>query len=209
MTPKFIKDFTIFFATIDPIGTLVLFVALTQGLPSAERRRIAGRAVLVAGLILLGFIGVGQIVLARMDVAVHSFQIAGALFLFFFGSQLTFGSSESATISAAPGHDMAIYPLALPTIAGPGALVAAVVLTDNDLFPVSVQAFSALALVIVLVLTYIALLAADSIHRMLGPAGAAALTRMMGLVLASLAVELLLQGLRNLGILAAPAASFG
>src|SRR5689334_16225677 len=107
-----------------------------------ERRRIALRAVLVAGGMLLGFMILGQVLLASMHIALHSFQIAGALFLFFFGAQLTFGQGSHASLTPEAGHDISVFPLALPAIASPGALAAAVILTDNDLYPVSMQALT-------------------------------------------------------------------
>ena len=193
MLARFLKDAAVLFATVDPVGSVLVFVALTSKMAEPERRRIALRAVLIAGAMLLGFMVLGQVLLASMHIALHSFQIAGALFLFFFGAQLTFGSGSHAALSPEPGHDISVFPLALPAIASPGALAAAVVLTDNGVYSVPMQALTAVALLLVLAITYAMLRAASFVHRLLGNSGAAVLIRVMGLILASLAVEMLLQ----------------
>lgn len=195
MGARFIRDTAVLFATIDPIGSVLVFVAVTRNLAAEERRRIALRAVVIAGAILLGFMVLGEILLNAMHVGLHSFQIAGALFLFFFGAQLTFGRGSHGSLAPEPGHDIAVFPLALPAIASPGALTAAVVLTNNDVYSISMQVMTAVALVLVLGITYGMLRAAGLIHRVLGNAGAAVLIRVMGLILASLAVEMLVDAL--------------
>jgi multiple antibiotic resistance protein len=192
---RFIKDTAVLFATIDPIGSVLVFVALTQKLTEAQKRRVALRAVLIAGAILLGFMVLGQLLLTSMHIALHSFQIAGAFFLFFFGAQLTFGKGSHGSLSPEPGHDISVFPLALPAIASPGALTAAVVLTNNDLYSVPMQVLTGVALLVVLAVTYVMLLGASFVYRVLGQSGAEVLIRVMGLILASLAVEMLLQAL--------------
>ena len=210
MKEKFLGDVAILLATIDPVSTVVLFVALTAGRSKEEKRRIAGKAVLASATILLGFLGLGQIVMASMDIAIHSFQIAGSLFLLFFGFQLTFGAPEEAfRQSPEAGRDVAIFPLALPAIASPGALTAVVVLTDNDVYPVRAQILTAAVLLGVLALTWVLLLFADPLYRLLGEGGASAIIRILGLVLASLATEMLLAALHQAGILKALPATAG
>lgn len=201
---RFLKDFAILFATIDPVGTVLVFVALTAGKSAVERRRIALRAVLFGGGILVAFMLLGQVLLKTMHIGLNSFQIAGALFLFFFGAQLTFGGESHAALGPEPGHDIAIFPLALPAIASPGALVAAVVLTNNDVFPIGMQLLTGLALLAVLGVTLVLLLAANATHRVLGQAGAAVLIRVLGLILASLAIELLLKAIRGMRFVGSP-----
>ena len=210
MTEKILRDFAILLATVDPVSTVVLFVAVTAGRSREERRRIAGKAVLVSGTILLGFLALGQIVMGSMDIAIDSFQIAGSLFLLFFGFQLTFGSPEEAfRQSPEEGRDVAVFPLALPAIASPGALTAVVVLTDNDVFSVRQQAVTATVLVGVLALTWVLLLAAEPLYRLIGHGGAAAIIRILGLVLASLATQMLLSALKHAGILDGARKSLG
>lgn len=196
MLERFIKDVAMLFATIDPIGSVLVFVALTQNLTASERRRIALRAVIIAGAILLGFIILGQFLLNAMHISMHSFQIAGAIFLFFFGAQLTFGQGSHTSLSPEPGHDISVFPLALPAIASPGALAAVVVLTNNDVYSIPMQALTVVALVIVLAITFVMLFSASFIHRVLGNSGAAVIIRVLGLILASLAVEMLAEAVK-------------
>jgi multiple antibiotic resistance protein len=96
MLGHFIHDSAVLFATIDPIGSVLVFVAVTKECTEAEKRRIALKAVLLSGAILVAFMILGEVVLASMHVGLRSFQIAGALFLFFFGAQLTFGQGGHA-----------------------------------------------------------------------------------------------------------------
>ena len=157
MIERFIKDVAVLFATVDPIGSVLVFVALTQKLSEPERRRVALRSVLIAGGILLGFMVLGQLLLNAMHISLHSFQIAGAIFLFVFGAQLTFGQGNHTSLSPEPGHDISVFPLALPAIASPGALAAAVVLTNNDVYSIPMQGLTVVALALVLAVTYVLL----------------------------------------------------
>ena len=204
MLGRFVQDCAVLFATIDPIGSVLVFVAVTRGHGEAQRRRIALKAVLIAGGILLAFMVLGEVLLASMHVALRSFQIAGALFLFFFGAQLTFGQGAHTTGAAEPGHDLAVFPMAVPAIASPGAITAIVVLTNNDVFSIPMQAMTAVALLLVLGFTGLMLLGASFVHRILGNSGASVLIRILGLILASLAVQMLVEALRGSGLSAPP-----
>lgn len=197
MLARFVQDCAVLFATIDPIGSVLVFVAVTKGRSEAERRQIALKSVLIAGAILVAFMVFGEVVLAAMHVGLRSFQIAGALFLFFFGAQLTFGPGAHGTGAAEPGHELAVFPMAVPAIASPGAITAVVVLTSNDVFSISMQAMTAVALLLVLALAWAMLRASSLVHRILGNAGASVLIRILGLILASLAVEMLLEALKG------------
>jgi len=193
---KLVRDFVVLFTTIDPIGSLMLFLAVTSSVPPKERNRIALRAVFFAGLILIGFLVIGQIVLDLMDIQLFSFQIAGSIILFILGLQMVFGSLVSETTgSPEPGHDLAIFPLAIPSIAGPGAILAAVLLTDNHRYPVTTQLATAGVLIFVLLIVYILLRLSAPIHRVIGNSGAAVLIRIMGMLLAALAMEEFLKGI--------------
>lgn len=200
MSGRFIQDSAILFATIDPIGSVLVFVAVTKGCTDAEKRRIALKSVLLAGAILVAFMALGEVVLASMHVGLRSFQIAGALFLFFFGAQLTFGQGAHAAGAAEPGHDLAVFPLAVPAIASPGAITAVVVLTSNDVSSISMQVMTAAALLLVLAVTWVMLLGASFVHRILGNSGASVLIRILGLLLASLAVQMLVEAVQGTGL---------
>ena len=127
------------------------------------------------------------------------FQLAGGVILFLFGLQMVFGSGVlSSHAVAEPGHDAAVFPLALPGIASPGAITAVVLLTDNHRHSIAEQAVTALVLVVVLVVTFGLLHMADAIHRVLGSTGANVLVRVLGLVLSALATEQIVAGIEAL-----------
>ncbi|HEY2104059.1 MAG TPA: MarC family protein [Chthoniobacterales bacterium] len=203
MLEKIIRDFVMTWTTIDPISTLAVFAGLTGSLGAVERRRIAGRATLYAAAILIVAVVIGQIVLDAMGVRLLSLQVAGGIILFLFGLQMLFGSADRETGPHEKGRDLAVFPLAVPTIAGPGAIMAVILLTDNDVYTVREQAETAVVVLVVLALTYLFLLASGAILRVIGRQGAAILTRVMGILLAALSIELILTALR-IGSWAAP-----
>ena len=194
MLEKYIQDALILWATIDPIGTLAIFVAHTGHLPDAERRRVAIRVVLYAGSVLVGAILLGQLILTGMGIRLLSFQVAGGAILFLFGLQMIFGSSNSR-MRPEPDHDVAVFPLAIPATATPGAILAVILLTDNHQFPVAVQAGTAAVTVGILLVTLILLLNSNRIIGIIGMNGAAILTKVMGMILAALSVEFMMEAL--------------
>jgi multiple antibiotic resistance protein len=187
------SDFLVFLATIDPVGTLALFVGLTAGISAQERTRVAFRAIGYSAVILLVFVFVGQLVLGSLGIRLEAFQLAGGIIFFLFGVQMVFGTgAASADSKSEPGHDVAAFPLAVPSIASPGSILAAVILTDNREFSFGEQAITALLLMAVLGLTLLLLLQANRIYAWIGDAGSALMVRVLGLVLAALAVEMIL-----------------
>lgn len=192
-------EFLIFLATIDPVGTLALFVGLTAYLTPRERTRIALRSVAYSAAILVAFVVLGELFLGSLGIRLPSFQLAGGIIFFLFGVQMVFGRGAAAPVAAPePGHDIAIFPLAVPSIASPGAILAAVVLTDNRKFSLAEQAISTALLLAVLGLTLALLLQANRIHAWIGNAGASLLVRILGLVLAALATEMVLDAVEEL-----------
>src|ERR1700745_1122641 len=190
---KISKDFATIWTTIDPIGNVAIFAGLTASLTRAERRRTALRATIYATVILVVAVVAGQVILDAIGIHLHSLKVAGGIILFLFGLQMLFGRVDAKQPGAPePGRDLAVFPLAVPSIAGPGAMMAVILLTDNDVYTVAEQAQTGVVLLIVLLLTYILLLFSDTILRIIGRQGAAVLVRVMGIILASLAVEIVL-----------------
>jgi multiple antibiotic resistance protein len=194
---KISKDFATIWTTIDPIGNVALFVGLTASLTRAERHRTALRAVIYATIILILAVVAGQIILDAIGIHMHSLKVAGGIILFLFGLQMLFGKMDATTKTGSPeeGRDLAVFPLAVPCIAGPGTLMAVIVLTDNDVYTVPQQAQTAVVLLVVLLITYIFLVFSDAILKVIGRQGAAVLVRVMGIILCSLAVEIVLTAL--------------
>jgi multiple antibiotic resistance protein len=189
---KISKDFATIWTTIDPIGNVAIFAGLTASLTRAERRRTALRASVYAAIILVVAVVAGQIILDAIGIHLHSLKVAGGIILFLFGLQMLFGRMDAKPAAPEPGRDLAVFPLAVPSIAGPGAMMAVILLTDNDVYTVAEQAQTGVVLLVVLLLTYILLLFSDAILRIIGRQGAAILVRVMGIILCSLAVEIVL-----------------
>jgi len=139
---------------------------------------------------------VGQFILDAIGIHMHSLKVAGGIILFLFGVQMLFGKMDSKTErSPEEGRDLAVFPLAVPSIAGPGAMMAVIVLTDNDVYTVPQRLETGVVLVVILFITYLFLLFSDAILRVIGRQGASVLVRVMGLILCSLAVEIVLTAL--------------
>lgn len=192
---KITKDFITIWITVDPISNLALFAGLTASLTAGERRRTAFRASLYAAIILVVAVVAGQIILDAVGIRLHSLKVAGGIILFLFGLRMLFGSFDANNGAPEPGRDLAVFPLAVPAIAGPGAIMAVIVLTDNDVYTVPQQAETGVVLLVVLLLNLLMLLLSDLILRVIGREGAAVLIRVMGMILASLAVEIVLTAL--------------
>ncbi len=196
---QYVSEFLIFVATIDPVGTLALFVGLTAGASERDRTRIALRSVGYAAAILVASIVLGQLLLGSLGIRLAAFQLAGGIIFFLFGVQMVFGTGAAAPDNDADAErDVAIFPLAVPSIASPGSILAAVVLTDNREFSIVEQAISGLLLLAVLGITLILLLQANRIHSLIGNAGSTLLVRVLGLILAALAVEMVLESIAEL-----------
>ncbi len=199
-TNHIILDFVTLWVTIDPVGTVPLFLALTAGLSQSARRRVATRAILISLGLLLSCIYFAQYLLEAMHVPLQSFQIAGGIVLFLFALSMVFKNPGAHFATEEEGHDIAVFPLAMPSIAGPGSMLAAVVLTDNHRFNLMNQTGTALVLAVVLAMTLGLLLAAVPLMRLLGKSGANVLSRIMGLLLASVAVNMVFTAFANAGI---------
>ncbi|GJM11569.1 MAG: UPF0056 inner membrane protein [Lysobacteraceae bacterium] len=191
---KLLQDTLIIWTTIDPISTLAIFSGLTGHLAPRERRRTAIRTIAYATMVLLGAIVVGQLLLGAMGIRLISFQLAGGIILFLFGLQMIFGSGAENG-DKEPGHDIAVFPLAIPATATPGAILAVILLTDNSLYSIPQQAATAGVVLATLGVTLVLLLLSTQIMRVLGQGGASILTRIMGMILAAFSIELVMDAL--------------
>jgi len=196
----FLTQLITLWAVLDPISHLPMFIGATAGLDAAERRRAAGLSVALAFLILAAFGLAGQFLLHAMGVSLLSFQIAGGIVLFLFALSMVLGDAAHAapqgTSDAASRRErvtaLAVYPLATPIIAGPGAMLTMVLLMDNNRFAPAEQAVTAGALAAVLAGLLVIFLTAHPIERLIRQGGTQLLRRVMGLLLAALAVNLVL-----------------
>lgn len=196
MLAKAITDFMFLWSTIDPIGTVAIFAALTHSFSSSKRRFIARKASLYAAAVLVGSIVLGQMVLSGMGIRMISLQVAGGAILFLFALKMIF--SEFKAGEAAEGeedHDIAVFPLAIPAIATPGAIMAAILITDNARYSIYQQGVSALMLLLVLLITYWMMVLSERILKIIGKNGASIMVKIMGMLLAALSVELIMEAI--------------
>lgn len=192
-----LATFVFFFAVIDPVGTVPVFIAVTSDIDAAARRGVALRAAVIAALILLFFIVAGELILDAIGIPLPAFQVAGGIVLFLFALTMIFGDGkpEEELKLANAVNEKAVFPLAVPSIASPGAMMAAVLLTENRSHTVFQQSQTALVMLSVLVIVYILMLIAGPIQRVIGNTGASVVSRVMGLILASVAMAAVLEGI--------------
>ncbi len=191
--------FVLLWAVIDPVGTIPVFISATSNRTPAERWRIALIASIAAAGILLFFIAVGEPILLAMGVPLTAFQIAGGIVLFLFALTMIFGESkpEEETKMLSSVQETAIFPLATPSIASPGAMMAVVLLTENQTHTLADQLSTAVMMLVVVVITFGLMVMAGTISRIIGQGGASLVSRVMGLILASVAATNVLEGAKQ------------
>jgi multiple antibiotic resistance protein len=202
MLSSLLSSFVTLFVTIGPIETAVIFAGLTSGVHHKERRSLALRSVTIAGLMLVLFAVGGNILLSVLHVSQPAFRVAGGMLLFLQALTLTFSSPGLSSINerqrrdAEKPGDIAVFPLAFPVIASPGALSAVVLLTGRAEGWIG-EAPIVVMIVLCLIITYIAIRAADVLVRLLGQTGADVVGRISGVLLAGLAAQFIFDGLRS------------
>jgi len=196
------REFVTLLVVVDPIGTLPVYYYATAAVPASKHALFAIRAVLIATVVLLFFLAAGQFLLEAMGLRFGSFKIAGGIVLFLFAMMMIFGESKpDQEIKEAERDDLsgAVFPLAMPSIASPGAMLAIVVLTDNHTNAVAEQAVTAGLLLVVMAITLGLLLTASRLRPVLGSTGANVISRVMGIILATIATDAVLSGLNAVG----------
>ena len=198
-----LESFVTLWVVIDPIGTIPVFIAVTAGMTAAARRKTALLATLVSIGVLLFFLILGQILIDALGISLLSFQVAGGIILFLFALTMIFGESKQETDLKSVVDDAteperpspAIFPVAVPSLASPGAMLAIVLLTDNDQVVIANQAFTAVVMVGVLGIACLFMLLAEPIMKLIGHSGAAIVSRVMGMILASVAADAVLSSI--------------
>lgn len=204
MLELLVNTFVVLFIVVDPIGVAVMFPALSGGVDGGFRRHMARHAALLSLLLLLVFFFTGGWMLKALDVGVPAFRIAGGLLLFLLAIDMVFARQSglrSTTLrereEAAAKHDISVFPLAFPLLAGPGALTTVLLMANSGTGPVYMAGMVAVIGAVMLV-TLLALYTADSVLRILGETGANVLNRVFGLILAALAVQYVIDGVLSL-----------
>lgn len=198
MLGHILTTFLTLFVIIDPIGSVPVFIALTGNSTPEKRKKTARKAILVAGGVLIFFVLVGQLLFDAIGVRLLSFEIAGGGVLFLFGVKMIFDKPEGFGMPAESDHDVAVFPLAIPSIAGPGAMLGVVVSANNPSYDLSQQMITMAVLLVVLAITYIFLRSSERIHQWIGDTGALILSRVMGILLTAIATETILKALAKL-----------
>jgi multiple antibiotic resistance protein len=207
MAPSFLNhffyEFVTLFVILDPVATVPIYLSVTAGLERRVALRVAFYAIGIAFLILLFFIVVGRPLLAALHIPMASFQMAGSLVLLLFGLKMTLGKVTEEAASLPPGStplQRAIYPLAVPGIAGAGAILTVVLLTDNNVRTFAEQATTTAILALCLAILFVLYAGASVLFRLLGRPGVEIVSRVFGLILCSIAVT---------GLIVAVKLSFG
>lgn len=201
-TAELINAFTTLLVTTDPPGLAPIFLGITAGMNAVQRRQTAIRGTLIAFIILIVFAISGKAILSVLGISLPAFRIAGGLLLFFIAFEMVFEKrherkEKAGQVAITRDHirDLAVFPLAIPLITGPGSISATILLAGN--FPTLLQRVQLIAIItVVFAIILGALLVADRIDRMLGQTGRAILTRLLGVLLSALAVQFVIDGVR-------------
>lgn len=204
MVSEFVHSFVTFLVILDPIGTAAIFAVLTRGVALAQRREIAWRGILIAGAILFAFAFAGEPLLQALGISLPALRIAGGALLFLLAIDMVFARPSGIRSPTRPEQreaeqrdDVAVFPLAFPLIAGPGALTSVALLMGRSISP-AITAGILATLLVVLGLTLLALLHAGAVVRFLGITGANVVGRLLGVILAAFAAQFLLDGVASL-----------
>jgi len=203
MLELFLSAFVTLFVVIDPPGCAPIYAGLTTDASPKHRRDMALRACAIAGLILLFFLLVGQDLLAALHIELDAFRIAGGIMLFLIALDMVFEKrtqrreERAEKVRGTPEiEDVSVFPMAMPMLAGPGA-IASVMLLESTADSVTGTLVVLAALAAVLLLTLLALLAASPLMRLFGARVEAVLTRLLGVLLAALAAQYVIDGVRG------------
>lgn len=203
MTDEVLKFFVLFFVVVEPITLVPLFAAMTEGADEAFRRRMALKAVCVAGLVLLLFAVGGAAFLKVMGISIDAFRIAGGIMLFLIALEMVF-ARESGTRTTPDEMeegrkrvDVSVFPLAFPFIAGPGALAIVLLTFGASRGDLGLSAGLFGAVIAVLAITYLLMRLTPLVMRVMGVTGGNVVNRLSGVVLAALAVQFIITGVTN------------
>jgi len=198
-----INALTTLLVTLDPPGLAPIFLSLTVGLNRQQRFQVATRGSLIAFFILAAFALFGDGILGLLGISIGAFRIAGGMLLFWIAFEMIFEKRQERKEKAGETaitkdhlHNIAVFPLALPLIAGPGAISATMLL--GSAFPSAVERMQLIVVLAAsMAILFLALVIADRIDRFLGVTGRAILTRLLGVILAALAVQFVVDGVRS------------
>ena len=197
----FVTAFVTLFVIVDPIGLTPLFIALTRGMDAGERRAVALRACLTAAILLCVFAALGEQVLGFVGISMPAFRIAGGVLLFLTALDMLFERrTQRRSGHAGRVPDPSVFPLAMPLIAGPGAMASMILLVGQTQSWEGVVAMHAVMLG-VLAIVFVLFLVATPLERALGETGTMVVSRLLGMLLAAMSVQFVLNGARGAGVI--------
>lgn len=201
MLESLLYSFTTFFVVIDPVGTAAIFASLTRTLPPEERRRMAYKACLLAATILYVFAFAGEALFAALGISLPAFRIGGGILLFLLATDMVFARqtglrsvTQSEDMEAMVREDLTVFPLAFPLLAGPGAMTTVVLLMGKAGGDMMAAAALLGVLAVVMGITLVLFLHANRLFTILGTTGSNVVSRILGIILAALAVQFVLDG---------------
>lgn len=187
---------------VDPVGTAVIFAAMSGNITEAEKRRQAIRATVIATIVLLTFALLGGWLLSALGIGLPAMKVAGGLLLFLLAVDMVMGqtflrATPAEQQAGADEHDISVFPLAIPLLAGPGGMTSMVLATQQAEGDLAQLTAVFAALVVVLLLTLVCLVSASTVARLLGRTGGHVIGRVLGVLLAALAAQITLEGVRE------------
>lgn len=203
-----IVAFTTFFATVGPLDVAAVFAALTATATPQARRSMAIRGTMIAGIILLTFALTGEFLLMSLGISLAALKMAGGILLLLIGIEMVFArtsggtsTTQEETAEAANKQDIAVFPLATPLIAGPGAMGAVILLMADSSGNLISQMIVIAAMLMILLLTLGLLLSTNKVLQLLGVTGTHVISRILGVLLSALAVQFMFDGIAQSGLL--------
>ena len=200
---RFVNMFIVLFVVMDPIGVTPMFGSLTRGGGDLHRRRMAYRGVMLAAAILLVFAFIGDWLLHTLGIGIPAFKIAGGILLFLIAIDMVFArhsggrsTTEPENQEARDKEDISVFPLAFPLIAGPGALTTILLMVGEAHGSLWYFASMITVILLVLAITLLCLLMSGKLMKLLGETGANVMDRLFGVILAALAVQFVVDGIR-------------
>ena len=193
--------FVMLIVVINPVAVAPVFVGVTRGMSTAERRSVLNRAVIVAFCVALFFLAAGRVLLAYLGVTMYAFAVSGGILLFLISLPMLFGersSMQSPAGSEKPGgadDDVAVFPMAIPMLAGPGTIATVLVLATQAGDDIRRVVALAIVLACIYVISWPILHASDRVITRLGPGKVGIITRVLGIILAALAVQYVFNGI--------------
>ncbi len=207
MFETYILAITTFFATVGPIDIAVVFAGLTSERSAFTKRKIAFKGVIIATGLLLVFALLGEALLSSLGITLAALRTAGGILLLLIGIDMVFARHSGGTSATADeveeaehSHDISVFPLATPLIAGPGAIGAVILLMANVEGHLGQQSMVILGLLSIMLMTYILLIGASQVHKVLGVTGLQVISRIFGVILSALAVQFMFDGIKNSGL---------